>query len=361
MFCKRLNLFAGLLLCMLWAATACAQTQAPLSGHPSVKLTANAQFPFPADHIHELSGIDYLSEDRYLLVSDKGGAVSDATIRIDPETGAITSAQIGKKIHRLQGRKDVEAVTYTSQNRLLVTDEARPGIYLHDYETGAQLAAFNLPDAFKRQRNNRGFESLSLTHHGGGAIWAANEEALKGDGPTSSGKTGTIVRLQRYNPDLSGEPTAQFAYQTDPHRGADNLINQALAGVSGVVALDPHRLIILERELGGSGVPSFRNRLYLVDTRGAQDTSKIDSLSETPVEPVKKLLLLEIDAKFSNFEGITLGPKLDNGDYVLVLVSDDSGGNEYTPQNLMTVRVSADIIEGSKTRAPSKSATDKPR
>lgn len=342
---SRLSTIASLLIALQTTAESISPTA--VSPELSVTVSDQGQVAFEADHIHELSGIDYMGKDDYVVVSDKGGEIAYATIKIDRETGEIVSSEIKKTIHRFHGRKDVEAVVKAWDNTLIVTDEAKPGIYLHDYGSGVEIDRFEVPKVFEQQRPNRGFESLSLTHRGGGAIWAANEEALKPDGPASSAEGGTLIRLQRFSFDFDGQPIAQFAYRVDPHRGADNIIKRAQSGVSGIVALGPHRLIVMERELGGAPIPTFRTRLYLIDTKGATDTSKIESLNKDNTAPVRKQLLFESNTGATNFEGITLGPKLDNGDYVLVLVS-DNGGGKLNPQNLLSLRIAREPVEGTK-------------
>jgi hypothetical protein len=110
------------------------------------------------------------------------------------------------------------------------------------------------------------------------------------------------------------------------------------SGVSDLLALPDGRLLVLERELGGTFIPDFRNRIYLVDFTGATDTSAISSLNSATFTGLTKTLLWEGNFANDNFEGITLGPQLANGDYSIILVSDDGGGTNA--QSLYALRIS---------------------
>jgi len=327
----RLLFFAVAIALLLQANIACAQ--------PALAMTGQGQVRLPSDQISELSGITYLGGDDYIVVSDHNSSIATATIQIDRETGQILQAQIGPPI-QLDGGGDLEAIVIDPLTRqLIVADESRQTLGYH-LPTGQRQGSIPVPAVFARARPNRGLESLSVSPDGG-AVWIANEEALQADGERATEEAGTLVRLQRFGPDRLAQ--AQYAYLTQPHAGADNRLHLGQCGVSGLVALPDGALIVMERELGGRLIPTFRNRLYLVDTAQASDTSTIASLTTRQVQPVGKSLLLQVDAGLTNFEGITLGPRLNNGDYAVVMVSDDGGG-QINPQSLLVLRLSGVAI-----------------
>ncbi len=332
------------LLCLLVLQSAAACAQATTQTDHSIGDVGQAQFDFASEDIHELSGITYLGEDRFAVVSDKGGKFGIATIDIDRKTGKIIGAKLSET-RVLQGGRDIEDLAFDPSTRRLITvDEADQSFAHHDLNSGERIEAIPGPIVFKQARPNLGFESLSASPHAG-SIWAANEEPLKCDGPRATQEEGALIRLQRFNHDL--KPDGQFAYRVDPHRGSDNLLGRAQSGVSGLVALPNGQLIVMERELGGALLPTLRIGLYLIDTMEATDTSKLDSLVDIDVKPVAKTLLYTFNAGPANFEGITLGPKLDSGDYTLILVSDDGGGKR-NPQNLLSLRIAGSLVESMK-------------
>lgn len=328
----------ALLVVLGQAMPACAQdTGLLLSG------TGQGQFGFASNDIHELSGITYLGGDSFIVVSDTNGTMAPATIVIDRATGQITSASIGTPVP-VSGGNDLEGVAYDPRDgSVLVSDESGNTITRHQPANGTQTGSITVPSIFASARGNLGLESLSLDPVGFD-LWTANEESLSVDGPRATASVGTIVRLQRFGSD--GSPLAQFAHLTQPHSGGSTVPPQS--GVSGLVALPGGGLIVMERELGGSPLPTLRNRFYLIDTSAATDTSDAASLSGVTTGLVETELLLQVSAGFSNFEGVALGPMLDNGDYALVMVSDD-GGSGFNPQNLLTLRLSGIAVEGDLT------------
>lgn len=331
---------------MASAQTQAAATESAIATSEVIRDTGQGQFPFPAADLHELSGITHLGGSQFAVVPDKGGKLGLVTIDVDATTGKITSAVVTKTL-TLQAGKDVEDIAYDPTTCLLLrVDESDQTVSRHHLPSGDRIETVNAPAVFKQARPNLGFESLAISPDTG-RVWTANEEPLKQDGPRPTQDAGSLIRLQRFDHDL--KPDGQFAYRVDPHRGSDNLIGRAQSGVSGMVALPNGQLIIMERELGGPVIPSFRIRLYLVDTIGATDTSKLDTLLEQDVRPVAKTLLYEFNAGLANFEGITIGPKLNNGDYTLLLVSDDGGGKR-NPQNLLSLRLAGDLMKRSQER-----------
>jgi len=313
---------------------------------PTLNLAGQAQVDFSATSIHELSGITFLGGDSYLLVSDTGGNMHPSTIVVDRSTGFITSSSLGSAV-AISGGSDLEGIAYDPRDGgVLISDESGQTISRHNASTGALDSAFTVPTIFGNSRGNLGLESLSLAPVAYNA-WTANEESLTVDGPVSTDTTGTLVRLQRF--DSTGTADAQFGYQTEPHAGDDNILSRAQSGVSDLLALPDGGLIVMERELGGSGIPSFRNRLYLIDSSAADDTSSEASLKTPGIDLVGKDLLLQVDAGLANFEGLTLGPMLENGDYAVLLIADDGGSGSFNPQNLLALRLSGIAVDGDLT------------
>ncbi|MGB0767150.1 MAG: esterase-like activity of phytase family protein [Phycisphaeraceae bacterium] len=329
-----------LLIGVLFAPASRAFAKGPPAEALPIREAEQGPIDFETKGIGELSGIAYVGGDRFAVVSDKGGKLGFVTIDIDRETGAIASATL-EQTALLEGGRDLEDLALHATGCLLhAVDESDQSLVAYRFPSLERVETLAVPDVFKQARPNLGFEALAATHDA--CIWIANEEPLKTDGPRATDTARGLVRLQHFGPDM--RPGPQHAYPVDPHRGSDNLIERAQSGVVGLVALPNGKLVAMERELGGPVIPTFRIRLYLIDTAGATDTSEIDALDTDQIAPVRKQLLFETNAGAVNFEGIALGPKLDNGDFVLLLVS-DNGGEKRMPQRLLALRLSGELAK----------------
>ena len=267
----------------------------------------------------QLSGLSYVSGNEWLAVSDTTGQIFRLTIELNQETGAITSAGVLSGLD-LAGAADLEGVAYDPTTATAwVSDEIGPAIRRHDLTSGAVVQTLSLPAVFSHVDGDRSLESLTRDPTTG-VLWTANEEALTVDGSRSTTASGPVVRLQKF--DAAGAPAGQWAYVTDPISGTPTLLSGAIrSGVSDLVALPDGRLLVLERELGGTGlVPDYRSALYLVDFEGATDVSSLAGLIGETYTPVTKTPLWAADFPLSNFEGIGLGPQLADGSYALVLI-----------------------------------------
>ena len=305
----------------------------------------------------ELSGIAWIEGDHYIAIGDEHATMHRLEIELDRETGRITGIHFEKAIP-LRDEKGVvipdslgsdrEGIEYNPgqetvciSNEATGADQSRPSIACHRLDDG-QTVRFIRTDGtdmlrvFSKQRLNGGFESLTRRPDGG-EIWTANEMPLTIDGDTPSDSTGAVVRLQRFDRDM--KPIAQFAYRIDsyPQKIAvpPRFRGYAVNGLSELLALPGGGLLALERTFAGdsSGLPNLRIRIYEVDVAGATDltTLPLDAgLRNAKYLPAKKRLLYEknFGLSNSNFEGMTLGPQLKNGDLPLILVADNNGGLE---------------------------------
>lgn len=273
----------------------------------------------------ELSGITHIGGDTYLAVSDAQAGFYSLSITINPAAGSINSASVGG-FTAFAGGSDYEGIAYNPANMsVFASSETNSSIGEFQISTGALLENVVVPSVFANARSNKSLESLSY-EAGFQTLWTANEEALSTDGDASSAGSGTTVRLQKFDQHLN--PAGQWAYHVDP--ATENIPfppASSFSGLSDLVALPDGRLLALERELGGP-TPGIRNRIYSLDFNGATDTSALAGLAGESFIPVNKTLLWEEDfdlLDISNFEGMVLGPTLNNGDYSLLLISDDAG------------------------------------
>lgn len=277
-----------------------------------------------------LSGLTFVGGSSFYAIDDSGAMLYPMTIRIDAATGAITSNTNGPGI-KLTGT-DLEGITYDPLKKtVLVSDET--GATIHEFSSSGQFrGSVDVPPSLRKYRNNFSLESLSMRADGL-ELWTSNEEALSGDGPRSSTKSGTVVRLTRFRRASAQTPWAvsgQWAYRTESVRGQ---AYQGLecSGVSDLCVLPDGTLLVLEREMSAQsrGLPGYQiqapmlhTRIYQVKFDGATEVTGLSSLNDTRYTPVAKTLLFEKNTAFSNYEGICLGPLLRDGSRILILISD---------------------------------------
>lgn len=204
------------------------------------------------------------------------------------------------------------------------------------YETrrdGSLVRQFELPAMFdaadghsRGPRDNLGFEGLALTPDGRYA-WLSMEAALCQDGPVAAA-TGPVGPCRLTQIDLdTGHAVRQIAYvpdnlplQPNPANGfADN-------GISEILMIDSHRMLLLERAYAQNVGNSLR--LYEVDTLLATDTLAQDTLRPGSYSAVKKRLVADFSTlglpRLDNTEGMCWGPPQPDGHRTLVVVSDDN-------------------------------------
>lgn len=316
-----------------------------------------------------LSGIVHVAGDQYLAVSDLHAHLHRLAIEVDPTTGQVLSAAFGTPLPLTdslgfdfpepeQGM-DREGVIYDPStgsvwiaNERTGSDTTMPSIAQHSLETGKMtdivIASRQSPlHVFSNIRTNLGFESLTRSPDGS-EIWTANEQALTVDGDWPTTLEGAVVRLQRF--DSTFRPVAQYAYVTAPLSATtpSRIANWGVSGVVDLLALSGGALLVLERAAvgGPAGELTVRIRIYEVDFAGATDVSRRPWASglrdaAEPYTPVQKRLLIELSGRTveanSNFEGLVLGPRLENGDHSLILVADNATG---TSQTLYALRLS---------------------
>jgi hypothetical protein len=286
----------------------------------------------------ELSGVTYLGPvaggHRFLAAQETRGELFQFDLAIS-DVGAVTFAS-NRTAVPLSQTLDFEGIAYTdpARNSAFLSSEGDAGPVVREFDlaTGAEIQTVALPAIFAAQdRAPFGLESLTRSLDAI-VMWTANEQALIGDGDVSSSTTGTIVRLQELS--VTGNAVAsgpQYAYQVEPIHGTSTVGNPQ-SGLTDLVDLPDGTLIALERSVAFLGSPSaFFNRIYEVTVTGATDISvgpTASGLAGHTYTKVGKGLLwsgaADGDTAWGqNLEGLTLGPRLPNGDWVLIGVVDD--------------------------------------
>ncbi|MEH1770242.1 esterase-like activity of phytase family protein [Nostoc sp.] len=323
----------------------------------SIEFIGEATLPkgliFQKTEIGGLSGITYNAKSNlYYAISDDRGQKAAArfyTLKIDLSKGVLQKGGIipvsvttllnenGQTFR--PGETDTEGIALTNKETVFISSEGdavkliNPFIKEFSLSSGKETVTLPIPNKFlpdknsqKGIRNNLAFESLTITpdkKH----LFTATENALIQDGVAAKPNTGSPSRILQYNL-LNNQPEKEFLYQTEPVAPFLNLLGKFASGLPDLLALDNQgHFLSLERSFTGLG---FAISLFQVSLEGADDIHNIDSLlavDSKNIKPVQKKLLLDLrtlDVLLDNIEGLTLGPKLPDGQQSLILVSDNN-------------------------------------
>ncbi len=274
----------------------------------------------------DYSGIAYIGNDRYAVVSDKSAEDGFFIfhIVIDSITGRIKSVANEGFRSAAQPNRDQEGVAYVPETgTVFISGEGDNRIKEYALDgtlTGREL---QIPQVFASATSNYGFESLTYNATTK-LFWTTTESTLPSDGSqaTPENRVRNRLRLQSFGDDL--QPHDQYFYEMDAPV-ADAPAGSYAMGVSELCALDDGSIIVLEREffVAKGKLGSFANcKLYIVYPTLA-----------VPGSLLTKRLLLEFRTKLTlvnfgiaNYEGMCLGPRLSNGQQVLLMVSDSQSG-----------------------------------
>ena len=333
----------------------------------------NSQKAFPKTvAAGNYSGIAHLHDDIYAVVSDKSDSALYFNFRIlvNPKTGELEQVENlgftertdgtlndGKPWLGLEKGFDHEAIVKVSDSTLVIASEGY--CRLKEYPIlpiSADTATVGYPQNLWESRwpssdfyPNYNFESLAFdsVHQ---YLWTIPESTLRKDGQPATPQNGLVnlLRLMRlnwgkmkedsnkeeYSEQVSSKKDSRYmttyAYQMDQpstHKKADIYV----MGVSELCALPDGQLLFLERE---AFIPKIKIgafckcKLYLINPLNSEEFSMKEKFSsDTPF--LKKNLLVEWKTglslskrSFANYEGMCLGPKLEDGSQVVILLSD---------------------------------------
>ena len=290
----------------------------------------------------QISGITYAGGDLFYAVDDNDGRLYPITLSIDRSSGALAAdgIAIGAGV-MMSGGDDMEGCAFDpASGNVWISQETGALIREFNPATGALLRSATVPAVQGKYNGNYSLEALTISGDGK-TMWTANEEALTVDGDLASSSAGSVVRLTRFVRDSVRDgwtPDGEWAYVTDPI-GTEKDSNTR-SGVSGLCALPDGTLLVLERRCYQGGLfPDFNIRIYQVDFTGATDVSACQSLKDGSYAQTTKALLWQYahGSDMPNYEGICLGPGLEDGSCVLVLVSD---GGSSAEKGIFTLRLS---------------------
>ena len=318
------------------------------------------------------SGIAHLHDDIYAVVSDKSDSALyfNFRIQVNPKTGELEQVENlgftertdgtlndGKPWQGLEKGFDHEAIVKVSASTLVIASEGY--CRLKEYPIlpiSADTAKVGYQQNLWESRwptsdfyPNYNFESLAFdsVHQ---YLWTIPESTLRKDGQPATPQNGLTnqLRLMRldwgkmkedsnkeeYSEQVNSKKDSRYmttyAYQMDQpstHKKADIYV----MGVSELCALPDGQLLVLERE---AFIPKIKIgafckcKLYLINPLNFEEFSMKEKFSsDTPF--LKKRLLTEWKTglslskrSFANYEGMCLGPMLEDGSQVVILLSD---------------------------------------
>lgn len=323
----------------------------------SIEFIGEATLPkgliFKKTEFGGLSGITYNAKNNlYYAISDDRGQKAAArfyTLKIDLSKGSLQKGGVipvsvttllnenGQTLR--PGESDTEGIALTNKATVLISSEGdaerliNPFIKEFLLSSGKEITTLPIPNKFLPEkssqqgiRNNLAFESLTITPNEK-HLFTATENALIQDGVAAKPNIGSPCRILQYNL-LTNQPEKEFLYQTEPVTPFLNLTGKFASGLPDLLALDNQgHFLSLERSFTGLGFAIF---LFQVSLEGADNIYNIDSLlavDSRNIKPIQKKLLLDLrnlDVQLDNIEGLTLGPKLSDGQQSLILVSDNN-------------------------------------
>lgn len=271
---------------------------------------------------------------------------------VDPRTGHFLVAdEYGPSIYEFDRRGRLVRTFQTPANLLPKVGQAIN--FVADRDGGLNGG----------RQDNRGFEGLAITPDGT-RLYAVLQDPLVNEPGPNNGRNGRNVRIVVFDNDRRS-PTyttslAQYAYQlelqadirarilaaggtataTDPRQGRN-------IGLSAIVAINHEEFLVLERDNRGIGVDDpagasvvGSKRVYRINVAGATDIAGLSlpadgNLAAAGIVPVSKSdLVIDLAAnsvlpngkRAEKWEGLTIGPRLRRGGYVIVAGND----NDYS-------------------------------
>lgn len=338
-----------------------------MRANAALKITTVSQTTRPSSSTYgaeQISGITYAGGNLFYAVDDNDKKLYPLTLAINRANGQLATSgiTIGTGIS-VSGANDMEGCAFDpASGKVWISEEPSARIREINPATGAVLRSAPVPSIMKQYYGNFSLEALTISGDGK-TMWTCNEEALKCDGVMlpntgsvankTNGSTVRLTKFTRQSLDDNWTADGQWAYLTEPvgtdpdwssvTSNADgtkttNFVTRS--GVSGLCALPDGTLLTLERRCYEGGFfPDFQIRIYQVNFSGADDISSITSLTNATYKRTSKTQLWQYTHgnALPNYEGICLGPRLDDGSCVLVLVGDGGSSGE---EGIFTLKLS---------------------
>jgi hypothetical protein len=246
-------------------------------------------------------------------------------------------------------RFDTEGMRLSNDLRsVFISDEYGPYVYQFDRLTGLRIRSFQLPASFfvpnlspmgateisgntVGRTANKGMEGLAITPDGRTLVGIMQNSLIQD--ANEGGAAAKLLRIVTMDV-ASGRTTHQYAY-----------LLTAGSGVSEILALNGHELLVDERDGNGRGNANKAKvkQVFKIDLNGAVDISSMDGTTAATHAVAKTLFLdvvqsltaagmatSEIPAKI---EGLAFGPDVKQGstNYHTLWVANDNDFLETVP------------------------------
>lgn len=317
-------------------------------GDPIGGISAIA-YDIPRDRLYALSD----SRDRPHLYTFKATGLTDGTPTLIPE--AVTYLKDNEGSPYAPGKLDPEGMAFVPPDKLLISSEGSPAggiapaVGEYSLATGQLQTVLPLPDRYipdgilNTERTQKGlnavkaqgiqenisFEALAINLSSGtGGVYEPYRLFVATEGPLLQDLDLTADipyknRLLHYTIDqYQTTLVSEHLYEMElSPTGA------VLHGLSEIAVLDQGgHFLGIERSYGFQG---FNIKLFQLASGGATDISAIASLQgdTSGIGPIRKKLVLDLadlPLPLQNYEAMTFGPSLPNGDRTLIVASDDN-------------------------------------
>jgi hypothetical protein len=298
----------------------------------------NEGWAFEGINIGEISGLSLSETGTFFAIGDDRGENIDPPgvlyeLEIDLDEAGIHSVDVVSVVHlKAPNGQPYEANTLDGEdvlwmpNGFIVSSERdlenKPWVRMFSPD-GKFLSEVPVPEKFiplfdgeeqvRGVRENFSFEASAITPDYA-TLYVMNEQALVQDGGVSTPESGTPVRLIEY--DLSGdEPVVigEYVYVTEPMQ----------IGLFGVKFDDRENVMALDA-LADPAKPCTVSILKKFPLLIISDNPE---LTDVPFDP-------------DNMEAIAIGPQLPNGNYTLIIASD----NNFNPKYQRNVFAAFEIV-----------------
>jgi hypothetical protein len=273
---------------------------------------------------------------------------------------------------------DPEGFAISPNGNFYVSDEYGPSVDEFD-PNGKFIRAFTTPSnlvpkladgtinytdstgVVTGRQDNRGFEGLAMTPDGK-YLYGMLQDPLTNEG-NPNGTYSQNIRIVKFDTS-TGQSVAQYLYQLD----SLNQLNANLPpsdqfsaksqgrniGISSLIPINDDQLLVLERDNRGVGVDTptttaglpttspqvAEKSVYEINVSGATDVTNINlnqtnslppgvipvSKTATPLIDLASLLTAANQIIPEKVEGVTIGPKLNDGSYAVIMGTD----NDYS-------------------------------